>query len=74
MERFSNARHLCPVLQHSTVTARYNEATRVASQYNLYAYDAYMLIAARRHQAPLLTLDGGLEEAARKSGIDILEV
>ncbi|PSQ95899.1 MAG: VapC toxin family PIN domain ribonuclease [Bacteroidetes bacterium SW_9_63_38] len=49
-------------------------AVRVADQYDLYAYDAYMLVAARHHQAPLLTLDGGLKEAARSSGIDLVEV
>jgi len=50
------------------------EALRVADQYDLYAYDAYMLVAARRHKAPLLTLDGGLQEAAYASGIDLVEV
>ena len=50
------------------------EAIRIADRYDLYAYDAYMLVAARRHQAPLLTLDGGLKEAARASGIDLVEV
>jgi predicted nucleic acid-binding protein len=56
------------------VDVELEEAVRVSSQYDLYAYDAYMLVAARRHQAPLVTLDGGLKEAARESGIDILEV
>lgn len=56
------------------VDVELEEAVRVSSQYDLYAYDAYILIAARRHQAPLVTLDGGLKEAARESGIDILEV
>jgi predicted nucleic acid-binding protein len=50
------------------------EALRVSDQHGLYAYDAYMLVTARRHQAPLLTLDGGLKEAARGSDIDLLEV
>ena len=51
-----------------------NDALRVSDRHDLYAYDAYMLVAARRHQAPLLTLDGGLKEAARESDIDLLEV
>lgn len=51
-----------------------SEAIRVAGRRDLYAYDAYMLVVAKRHQAPLLTLDGGLKEAARQSGIDLLEV
>lgn len=51
-----------------------DEAIRVADRHDLYAYDAYMLVAAKRHQAPLLTLDGGLQEAARQSGTDLMEV
>ncbi|MCS3649956.1 putative nucleic acid-binding protein [Salinibacter ruber] len=51
-----------------------DDALRVSDRHDLYAYDAYMLVAARRHQAPLLTLDGGLKEAARESDIDLLEV
>lgn len=50
------------------------EAIRISDRHDLYAYDAYMLVAARRHQAPLLTLDGGLKDAARESDIDLLEV
>ena len=50
------------------------DAIQVSDRHDLYAYDAYMLVAARRHQAPLLTLDGGLKEAARESDIDLLEV
>jgi predicted nucleic acid-binding protein len=50
------------------------DALRASDRHDLYAYDAYMLVAARRHRAPLLTLDGGLKEAARESDIDLLEV
>jgi len=50
------------------------DALRVADRHDLYAYDAYMLVAARRHRAPLMTLDGGLKDAARDSDIDLLEV
>jgi predicted nucleic acid-binding protein len=50
------------------------DAIRVSDRHDLYAYDAYVLVAARRHQAPLLTLDGGLKDAARGSDLDLLEV
>jgi predicted nucleic acid-binding protein len=50
------------------------DAIRVSDRHDLYAYDAYMLVAASRHQAPLVTLDGGLKDAARESDIDLLEV
>ena len=50
------------------------EAVQIAEKRDLYAYDAYMLLVARRHRAPLLTLDGGLKEPARQSVSDLLEV
>lgn len=50
-----------------------SEAIRSSEALGLYAYDAYMLVAARRHRAPLLTLDGGLQEAARQANIDTID-
>ena len=50
------------------------EAIRSSEALGLYAYDAYMLVAARRHRAPLLTLDGGLQEAARQADIDTVDL
>ena len=49
------------------------ESIRRSDELGIYAYDAYMLEAARRHRAPLLTLDGGLQEAARRAGVDLIE-
>lgn len=40
----------------------------------IYAYDAYMIEAARQQQCPLLTLDRGLIHAARMAGVEVLEV
>jgi predicted nucleic acid-binding protein len=51
-----------------------NNAISIASQTQLYAYDAYVLDCAIRCSAPLLTLDRGLERAARKLGIKLMEV
>lgn len=50
------------------------ESIRLSDEFGLYAYDAYMLVAARRHRTPLLTLDGGLQEAARNVGIDLIDL
>jgi predicted nucleic acid-binding protein len=50
------------------------EALRLSEELNVYAYDAYMLNVAKRHRVPLLTLDGGLQEAARRANIKLLEV
>lgn len=47
-------------------------AIRLCDGLDLYAYDAYMLDAAKRHRAPLLTLDGGLKEAARHADVEWL--
>jgi len=51
-----------------------SEAIRLSEEFGLYAYDAYMLVAARRHRAPVLTLDGGLQDAADQAGIDPIEI
>lgn len=50
------------------------ESIRLSDELGLYAYDAYMLVAARRHRAPLLTLDGGLQEAARNASVDLVDL
>lgn len=49
-------------------------AIALARQTGRYAYDAYFLDCAARHAAPLLTLDHGLKQAAKESGIRVLEV
>jgi predicted nucleic acid-binding protein len=51
-----------------------NNAISIANQIKLYAYDAYFLDCAFRHSAPLLTLDRGLERAALKLGVKLMEV
>jgi predicted nucleic acid-binding protein len=51
-----------------------NNAISIANQIKLYAYDAYFLDCAVRHSAPLLTLDRGLERAALKFGVKLMEV
>jgi predicted nucleic acid-binding protein len=51
-----------------------DEAMRLAAEHHLYAYDAYMIVCARRHRTPLLTLDAALARTASKVGIEVLEV
>ncbi len=51
-----------------------DRALELASSLELYAYDAYFIECARKYKAPLLTLDTGLLEAAKRSGIQPLEV
>ena len=49
-------------------------ALELADEFGLYAYDAYLIACARRHRAPLLTLDPRLVRVAREAGVEILEV
>lgn len=46
----------------------------LAEEHGLYAYDAYILEASRRHRAPLLTLDRRLERAALAAKVTIVEL
>jgi predicted nucleic acid-binding protein len=50
------------------------KAVELVEKTGLYAYDAYVLACALTHRAPVLSLDRGLLDAARKLGIPILEV
>lgn len=58
-------RYITPDLVH-TLT--------LAHKTNMYAYDAYFLDCAIRHNAPLLTLDRKLMNAARSLEVALLEV
>lgn len=49
------------------------EALELAQRYDSYAYDAYMLACALRHNSPLLSLDTRLIETARQAGVSVLE-
>ena len=47
---------------------------RIAVEYGLYAYDAYVLEAARSAGAPLLSLDARQKAVAAALGVDVMEV
>ena len=46
----------------------------ISKALNIYAYDAYLIQCAQQTSTPLLTLDKGLETAAKEMGIHVLEV
>ncbi len=48
-------------------------ALKIATEFNIYAYDAYFLECADNLRSPLLTLDRGMKRIAREMGIKILE-
>lgn len=49
-------------------------ALRIVEQLRVYAYDAYVLELAREQAAALVTLDKGLIAAARRMGVQTLEI
>jgi predicted nucleic acid-binding protein len=49
-------------------------ALELADRLGLYAYDAFLLACARRHGAPLLTLDPRLGRVAQEAGVRLLEI
>ncbi len=49
-------------------------ALELAISLGLYAYDGYVLEAARATRAPLLTLDAALGRAARSIGLTVMEL
>jgi len=49
-------------------------ATEMSHQYQLYAYDAYVLECAERLNTHLVTLDDRMKEIAQKIGISLIEV
>ena len=51
-----------------------DEVIDLAASLNIYAYDACMIACARQSGTPLLTLDGGLRDAARRAGVGVTEV
>jgi predicted nucleic acid-binding protein len=53
------------------VSEAVSKVVPLARDYSLSAYDAAYLQLAIRHGAPLATLDGGLQKAAKRAGIRI---
>jgi predicted nucleic acid-binding protein len=49
-------------------------ALAVVGRHSIYAYDAYMVVCAKDFKIPLLSLDNGLLEVAKKEHVRILEV
>lgn len=51
-----------------------DQALALSEQLKIYAYDAYMIVAALHCQCALLALDGGLLQAAKTAGVATVEV
>jgi len=50
------------------------ESLILAAQFNLYAYDAYLIRCALKYNAPLLSLDNKLLQIAQQANVKIIEV
>jgi predicted nucleic acid-binding protein len=50
------------------------ESLKIADNLSIYAYDAYFIECAQRNRSPLLSIDEGLSETAKKYGLKIIEV
>ncbi|MFV9691054.1 MAG: type II toxin-antitoxin system VapC family toxin, partial [Desulfobacteria bacterium] len=64
------------IVQHIPVDLRrinIKSALKIATEFNIYAYDAYFLECADNLRSPLLTLDRGMKGIAKEMGIAILE-
>jgi predicted nucleic acid-binding protein len=51
-----------------------SKSIELASKYNMYAYDVYILQCAIQENVPLLTLDKELADIAQKAGVQVLQV
>ena len=54
--------------------AELEDTLAIAAQYDIYAYDAYLIRCGLKFNAPLLSLDRGLLQAAGQAGIQVIEV
>ena len=50
------------------------EALEISAQLNIYAYDAYLIQAARQYKLPLMTLDKNFLMYAEQKGVSVIEV
>jgi predicted nucleic acid-binding protein len=58
----------------SLVEVDVETSVQLAAQLNIYAYDAYVIQCAKQAGLPVLSLDGGLKDAARRAGVAVMEV
>jgi predicted nucleic acid-binding protein len=64
------------MIQHIPVDLRQIDigaALKIATQYNIYAYDAYFLECSLNLRSPLLTLDRQMKGIAHRIGIQVME-
>ncbi|HEY1658600.1 MAG TPA: type II toxin-antitoxin system VapC family toxin [Candidatus Sulfotelmatobacter sp.] len=56
------------------IDVQLKQAAELSARLNVYAYDAYIIACAIDQKAPILTLDNGLQRAARQSKVNLMEI
>lgn len=56
------------------VEVELTDSLELANEFDIYAYDAYLLRCAEKYRLPLLTLDNRLAQVAKDKKIQVLEV
>ncbi|RKZ88832.1 MAG: VapC toxin family PIN domain ribonuclease [Candidatus Parabeggiatoa sp. nov. 1] len=74
LEEAKSAYHFYQTIQIKFVDISMESALEMAEQLNIYAYDAYLISCAISSNAPLISLDNGLIQAAKHLNIEVLEV
>lgn len=74
LQQAINAVGIYQEISMEIVEVNISKSIELASKYNMYAYDAYILQCAIEQNIPLLTLDKDLAEVAQKEGVQLLEV
>ncbi len=78
-KRITLSEALQALLEYHKIPIRFldiplDDTVRVVEQLQIYAYDAYFIVCARQQSCPLISLDGGLQTAARAAQINLVEV
>ena len=78
-QRISVAQALKAVDAYEKIPIRFvetnlHEAVAIAGGQGLYAYDAYLIACAKEQRCSMMTLDKALLQAARESGVSVVEV
>ena len=51
-----------------------HSAMEIASEFNIYAYDAYIIACAHENRCAMMTLDMNLAQAAKRAHVTVVEV
>ncbi len=78
-KRITLSEALQALLEYHKIPIRFldvplDDTVCVVEQLQIYAYDAYFIVCARQQSCPLISLDGGLQTAARAAQINLVEV